>query len=88
MSAKEGLGSAVTYKEKQECWNYCKTGSKWENMTHLTIMLGGGPCSEGSDSVLAHMMSFKNIKLGTVALQNVFFVVNAVDPSVQMNKTT
>lgn len=72
MSAKEGLGPSVTYKEKLECRNYCESGSKWENMTHLTIMLGSGPCSEGSDSMLARMMPFKNIKLCNVALHNVF----------------
>lgn len=72
MCAKEGLGSPTTYKEKQECQNWSKTASNWEKVTHLTVMLGGGLYSEGSDSVLENMMPFDDITLQNLASLSVF----------------
>ncbi len=58
---KERLGSVTTYKEKYEYQNWSKMGCDWEKVTHLTVMLGGGHYSAGSDSVLEKMVPFGDI---------------------------
>lgn len=49
-----------------------KAGHEWEKVTHLTIMLGGGAYSAGSDSAPESMVPFGDITEQNLASLNVF----------------
>lgn len=57
-------------------------GSVWEKVTHLTLMLGGGPYLTGSDSALENMVPLGDITVQDLAslkaflsLTSTFFVL-------------
>lgn len=63
--------SGICNCSKRKCQNWSKMGCDWEKVTHLTIMLGGGPYSAGSDSVLENMVPFGDITGQHLASLNV-----------------
>ena len=72
MCAITRLGSVTAYKDERECQNWGKWGCDWEKVTHLTIMLGGGPYSAGSDFTLENMVPFSDISVKKLASMNAF----------------
>lgn len=52
--------------------NYVQEGCDWEKVTHLTVMLGGGPYFARREFMLENMVSFSDISVKKLASMNVF----------------